>query len=161
MLLISSILDADKVYEELVLSYSVIFSRDARSKQIAKKLFASRKLEVVFVDQNTREVPPGTVIITKWESYFEGQSPMLSHFERYRGHFAFLKKEMDEWKPQTIKELLQPGYKDRLTWYATMFGILIAILGFIGTVTGIISAVTGWIAMNAALKALEIQMLQG
>lgn len=155
------ILDADKVYEELILSYSLLFSRDPTSQQIAKQLFSSRNLNVAFVDESTQDVPHDAVIITKWESHFERQSPMLSHFERYRGHFAFLKKEMDEWKPQTIKELLQPGYKDRLTWYATMFGILIAVIGFVGMVTGVISAVTSWIAMNAALQALELQRLQG
>jgi hypothetical protein len=67
---------------------------------------------------------------------------------------------MAEWKPRTIRELLQPGYNDRFLWYATALGIGIAGLGVIAIVTGIISAVTSYIAMKVALESLALQNLQ-
>src|SRR5271155_3552769 len=115
-----SLLSAHNVYEEIVLSYSLLFSRDEKSRNIARKLFSACNAKVTFIGTEFPRLDRKVVIITDWTIYHFGQTPMLSHFEHYRGHFAFLQKQMQEWKPHTIKDLLQPGYKDRFTWYASM-----------------------------------------
>ena len=98
----------------------------------------------------------GYVIILNWESSFkEGRDPMMSTFQLYRGHFHLLQQQMEHWKPEKRADLLQPGYKDRFTWYTTIFALVIGALGIISIITSIISAVTGVIQMNAALAALR------
>jgi hypothetical protein len=96
---------------------------------------------------------PWSVIISEWDIYFSEQTPMLQHFEYYQGHFAVLQGEMERWRPRTFRELLQPGYNDRFTWYATMFSIVIAAIGIIGIVTSIIQTVV-------AFNAFKLQQLQ-
>jgi|SRR5579859_2605232 len=157
----SRLLNAHNLYEEIVLSYSILFSRNPQSRAIARKLFASHGLNVAFVSEESPALKPRTVVITNWEIYFFGQTPMLSHFQYYRGHFAFLQQQMKEWTPQTARDLLQPGYTGRLTWFATMFGIFIGVVGVLSLVTGIISAVVGYIAMNAALESLRLSRSPG
>jgi hypothetical protein len=152
------LLGADNLVTELNYSYSLIFSRDEESREIARKLFATRNLTPVFYNHDTDmrgQFPPGTVFIGEWDAFQLGETPMLRDFERYRGNFAFLQQQMEQWKPESIRDLLQPGYKDRFTWYATVFGGTIAFIGIIGVITGIISTATGIVSMNAALKALN------
>jgi len=134
-----------------------MFSRDETSKQIAKGLFSEYGLTPVFCDSHEMSTSqrPGKVIILNWESSFkEGRDPMMNVFQLYRGHFALLDKQMREWKPEKRGDLFQPGYKDRFTWYTTIFALLIGMLGIISIITSIISAVTGIIQMNAALAAI-------
>jgi hypothetical protein len=141
-----------------VLSYSLIFSRDLDSRKRAVRLFAPSK--VAFVGPDDRPPPIGSVVITNWDMYFGGQSPMLAHFPHYCGHFALVQKQMLEWKPHKFKDLFEPGYADRFTWYATMLGVVIAVVGIVGIVTSVISAVTGFVAMRAAQEGLILQKLQ-
>jgi hypothetical protein len=143
---------------ELTYSYSVIFSRDQRSKAIAKELFAEYELTPVFCDSHdmTTIGRTGRVILLNWESSFkEGRDPMLNAFQLYRGHFALIDRQMHNWKPEKKSDLLQPGYKDRFTWYTTIFALGIGMLGIVSIITSIISAATGIVQMNASLAALK------
>jgi hypothetical protein len=145
------------VYDELVLSYSLIFSRDHESRKLARRLFAPTK--VTFVGPYDRP-PVGTIVITKWNMYFGGQSPGLAHFPHYSGHFALLHKQMLEWNPHKWKDLFEPGYRNRFMYWATLLGVLIASVGIAGVIMSIISAVTGFISMKVALRGFQLQEVQ-
>ena len=150
-------LDAEDVYDELLLSYSLLFSRDLESQRIAQNLFSPRTVDFLGINDRPR---PGTVVVTKWEMYFGGQTPMVTHFSCFGGHLALLRHQMTEWKPEHNRDLFQPGYKDRFMWYATLLGGLIAILGIIGIITSVISATTSIVAINLARRSLCLQLNQ-
>lgn len=58
-----------------------------------------------------------------------GNIPRLEDFYLLRPRLHELQRDMNEWRPQTIRDLLRRGYKDPLTWY----GFCIAgFVGFIG-----------------------------
>jgi hypothetical protein len=153
-------LRAELVYDEIVLSYSLLFTRDEGSKRIAEKLFAAKGRKVWFIDG--KEIKPfrSTIGITEWNRYYLGQTPTLQHFEHFRGHFALIQKQMTEWKPQSFRDLFQPGYKDRFMWYATIFATLIAAIGIIGIVAAIIQATLAFEAYNAAMESIQLQKIQ-
>jgi len=100
------------------------------------------------------------VIIPDWSLFYQGQVPMYANFEFYRGHFGVLQKQMAEWKPQKISELLQPGYKDRFSWYATWVSIIFAFLGVIAIVTSILQTYWSYEGAAASIESLALQRSQ-
>jgi len=48
---------------------------------------------------------------------------MLLHFHHYRGHLAFIKKQMAEWKPQELRDYHICYYSDSGSiYFAPLFG---------------------------------------
>jgi len=139
-------LGASTVYDELVLTYSFLFTRDASSKKIATELFAGHDMTVVFVSGNSHRVDPPrwSVMITEWDFHFpKQQAPLLQHFERYRGHLASLLNEMAERKGQPPNFPPAPfqmrGYKDRFTLYVILFAVLIGVVSITSIMQTILS----------------------
>jgi len=87
---------------------------------------------------------------------YQGGTPMLSDFRYYRGHLAVIQKDMKDWGPENFKDLLQPGYKDRFVWFATVFGLIIAAVGIIGVITSIISTAVAIITLQATWKLIVL-----
>jgi hypothetical protein len=155
-----------------------LFTRDDNSKQIAdllfkrknaKLLFATKKIStaggtsrVVMMSLEGKQLVPAgrCVIIPDWSLFFEGQVPMYTHFDHYCGHFAVIQRQMAEWKPRKMSELLQPGYTDRFSWYATWVSIIFACLGAIAIVTSVLQTYWSYQGTNAAIQSLLLQKLQ-
>jgi len=97
-----------------------------------------------------KEVDPFTL-----RKYQRG-TPMLSDFRHYRGHLAVIQKDMKDWAPENFRDLLQPGYKDRFVWFATVFGLIIAAVGIIGVITSIISTAVAIITLQATWKLIVL-----
>jgi len=87
---------------------------------------------------------------------YQGGTPMLSDFRYYRGHLAVIQKDMKDWGPENFRDLLQPGYKDRFVWFATVFGLIIAAVGIIGVITSIISTAVAIITLQATWKLIVL-----
>jgi hypothetical protein len=85
---------------------------------------------------------------------------MYAHFDHYCGHLAVLQKQMVEWKPQKIGELLQPGYRDRFSWYTTWVTILFTFLSVLVIATSILQTYWGYQGTQAAIQSLALQRLQ-
>jgi hypothetical protein len=98
------------------------------------------------------------VVIPEWSLFFRGQVPVYANFDNYGGHFAVLQKQMAEWKPQKIRELLQPGYRDRFSWYTTCVSIVFAFLGVLLISTSIMQTYWGYQGTQATIKSLALQM---
>jgi hypothetical protein len=82
------------------------------------------------------------VEIPEWDDFaYRTRGPILQDFDYYRPHLASLLDQMREWKPRLKRELLIPGYRDRVTYYSAYFGIVIGILRLIGVISAIIAAV--------------------
>jgi hypothetical protein len=139
----------------MLLSYSLLFSRNAESRKIATKLFTRKEMNVVFLDEVKEEkgATSRTVEIIFWDAISPSVPPMAAHFNHFRGHLLALQTAMSEWKPRTVRELLQPGYKDRFTWYATIIALFISLIGTAGVILGILQIIV-------AFKAYNLQKLQ-
>jgi hypothetical protein len=166
------------MYDEILHTYALLFTRDEESKKIAQNLFRKHdaKLFIASIEGpedekvfnmvirtvgGERRVPKGRcVVIPEWSMFFRGQVPMYAHFDNYGGHFAVLQKQMAEWKPQKIGELLQPGYRDRFSWYTTWVSIVFAFLGVLVIATSIMQTYWGYQGTQAAIKSLALQKLQ-
>jgi len=184
-------LEADTLSDEILRTFSLLFTRDLESKNIAKRLFASHNATLwivdhrsLNVDNNPSEFPKTraptrkrlrTVVIPEWALFFQepnggrshyrgaqviestGQLPMYSHFDYYAGHFAVVKKQMLEWKPRTFREMFQPAYADRFSWFATWVSITFAGLGVIAIVTSIMQTYWAYEATAATVQSLMLQ----
>jgi hypothetical protein len=121
-------------------------------------LFADKDIGVDFVTlfnfiQDSPDSPTPAaedkIRIMRWyDPTVRGEGPLLSHFEYYRPHLALLMKQMSTWKPQRRGDLLKVGYNDRFTYYSTMFGVGIGILGLAGVISTIIGTVVAWLALK-------------
>ena len=212
--MLNRLLKANGLYDEILRTYALLFTRDEASKRIAAKLFQDRGATLLIASrQNIKQVEksevdshpvngssrrrvfrsftsskqllkedkpvnpqivlktidgkihPGTnlykcVIIPEWSIFFQGQLPMYTHFDYYRGHVALVKNQMAQWKPQTAGELFQAGYGDRFGWYATWISIVFACLGLVAIVCGILQTYWGYQATQATLLSLHLQQQQ-
>lgn len=132
----------DNVAEEIQLSYSLLFTRNQQAKDAAKKLFQG-KADIIFVKNEKLEAAnrgasnqcldgantPNSIRIVEWD---EGRAPTLAHFIYLRVRLATLREQMLEWKPEGFKDILTPGYADRFTFYTTLFGLFVGLLGGMG-----------------------------
>lgn len=166
-------LAADTIYDEILLTYALLFTRDDKSKQIADRLFGEHGFELLItelkggengkniVTTNVRgkEIIPtdGKVVIPSWSLFYRGQVPMYTHFNHFRGHFAVLKKQMGEWKPTSVGELFQAGYQDRFSWYVTWITISFGVLGVIAVITSIMQAYWSYKGTALAQESLSMQ----
>lgn len=85
---------------------------------------------------------------------------MYTHFEFYCGHLAVFQKQMADWKPQRIAQLLQPGYRDRFSWYTTWASVFFAFLGVLVIAMSILQTFWGYHGTQAAIQSLALQKLQ-
>jgi hypothetical protein len=67
---------------------------------------------------------------------------------------------MRAWRPQSLRHLFKPGYKDRFTYYTQMFALFIAGLGLVGVILSMIQTAYAIVAVKIAREALEIQKQQ-
>jgi len=141
-------LEADTLYEEVSDTYSLLFSRSRKSKEIARSLFQTQGFEVKFTNNPYEDAAaadsrparrrgrwPSTesiqldrrrvINILQWEVY--GSIPTVDSFHHFRSHIVLLEKKMMDWHPQTIRDLFSPGYRDRFTFYTAYFGLFIAL----------------------------------
>jgi hypothetical protein len=160
-------LKTDSIGYEIRSSYSLLFSRKERSRKKAVKRFSNLGISVQFTDKY--EYGPKdasqkkSVRIAKWDRRpflhrYRSGSPHLEQFQHYRFHLASLQRQMNEWKPQTVRELFIPGYKDRFAWWTTIFAASIGLFGKIGLVASIIQTVVAFQSYNVSVQALNISL---
>jgi hypothetical protein len=51
------------------------------SRNLARRLFEAEGVKVAFVNKKFPDFPANTVILTDWDLYFSGETPMLSNFD--------------------------------------------------------------------------------
>jgi hypothetical protein len=143
-------LDINTIVDEIADSFSLIFTRNDESKEIGRKLFADKGIPMVYEDDLT---------YGRWRFVIHPYSrtyPMLSDFEHYRGHLAVIQKDMKDWGPESFRDLLQPGYKDRFVWFATIFGLIIASVGVVGVIMSIIAVAIAIATLQATWKLVVL-----
>jgi hypothetical protein len=122
---------------ELLYSHVLFFGRDKASERIAKSL----GLNIPLIREFRDEWSP---IRTELQ---------LQHFPIYGTRLQCIQRKLNEWRPQSIKELGVRPYKDPLTYYAFWFAIFLGVVSVLGLVAGIVQA-------YATVKSLELQIIQ-
>lgn len=60
-----------------------------------------------------------------------GNIPRLEDFTLLRPRLFELQREMNDWRPQSVKDLFKRGYRDPLTWYGFWFATIIGSIGIL------------------------------
>jgi hypothetical protein len=81
-------------------------------------------------------------------------------FTFFGGRLETIHNEMQTWRPQSLRHLLKPGYKDRFSYYTQMFALFIAVIGLVSVVLSIIQTAYTIKGVNIALASFELQRLQ-
>ena len=169
-----SALDASTLSQEIQRTYSLLFSRTPASRRIAKQLFRRRGIEVEFTkdiftqirtDQAsglkiiglTTHQPYPRLYIQNWG---KEEGPTLADFQHLRPQLAFLKNEMDDWRPHRFADVFIPAYRDRFTWSSTMFAFAIGVLSIISVITSMVQTEIAYQGLDIAREALELQKNQ-
>jgi hypothetical protein len=122
---------------ELMYSHVLFFARDERSEEIGKLLGIDMDMIRDFRDN-----------YSTMESDFEARD-----FPIYATRLRNIQKKMDEWRPQTIRELAIRPYRDPLSFYAFWFATFIGAVGVLGLAASISQT-------YASFKAISLQLEQ-
>jgi hypothetical protein len=60
-----------------------------------------------------------------------GNIPRFEDFVLLRPRLWELRQEMEDWRPQRVRDLFQRGYRDPLTWYGFWFATIVGTLGIL------------------------------
>lgn len=122
---------------ELLYSHVLFFGRDKLSEKIAKSLGIPIQLIRDFRDEWS---PVRTDL-------------QLQHFHIYGTRLQCIQKKLNEWRPQSIKDLGVRPYRDPLTYYAFWFAVFLGVVSVLGLIAGIVQA-------YSTVKSLELQIVQ-
>jgi len=112
----------------------LLFGRDEKSARIGKSL----GVDILFI-----------------QGFRDGYSPfrstlLLQHFPIYQTRLQHIQKRMNEWRPQSFRELFIKPYRDPLSFYALQFASFVGVMTILGL--GATLAQT-----YAAFKAIAMQ----
>ena len=113
---------------EISRSHALIFLQEPsfRSHRLAHSLHID--LGQVSLAAQVRPVDFKTVFYDALEF---GNIPRLEDFLLLRPRLFELQREMNEWRPQKLRDLFRRGYKDPLTWYGFWFATIVGSLGIL------------------------------
>lgn len=84
----------------------------------------------------------GTILIEIWGADPRGRQVLsLGRFKHFLPHLVYLQKELKNWNPRKVKEMLTPSYSQRFAWYTAWYGLFFSTLGSLVILIGILQTV--------------------
>jgi hypothetical protein len=108
------------LFYELVYSHLLFFDRDQASKKFAK----SQNIDILFLK--------GFRVHSPVEDEFQ-----LQDFPIYGNRLHHIRKKMNEWHPQRLRELWIRPYRDPLAFYGFWFATILGIVAVLGLMTSL------------------------
>jgi hypothetical protein len=120
---------------EIGRTYALLFLQEptAVSRHEAKRL--GLDLENFSLGGGVRAVEFRNIF---YDSLLLGNIPRLEDFQLMRRRLYELQKQMNDWRPQGVRDLFKKGYKDPLTWYGFIFAISFGLIGILGLAVAIV-----------------------
>lgn len=91
---------------------------------------------------------------------FGSNLPIAGEFPIYGRHLLHLSKQMQEWKPRSLGDLLIAAYRDRLAWFTAVFGLVFGFLGLFALFMGILQTAVGIVTLQATWETIKLQKQQ-
>jgi hypothetical protein len=125
---------------EIGRSYALLFLQSSHHQPHALKIAEELGLQLERVNLGGG-VQPFEFCEIFYDSLEWGNLPRLEDFVLLRPRLHELQRQMNGWRPQTLGELWQRGYKDPLTWYGFIFAVFVGIIGILSLAVSIIQTV--------------------
>ena len=74
----------------------------------------------------------------------------LEHFPTYAPQLQRIQQKMNDWRPQTFRQLAERPYKDPITFYTFWTGLTLGIVTVINLILGIVQ-------VYASINAMKMQ----
>ena len=74
----------------------------------------------------------------------------LQHFPTYSPRLQHIQRKMNDWRPQTFRQLAERPYKDPMTFYAFWAALALGIVSVMSLTASIVQA-------YVSIKALQLQ----
>lgn len=168
----------DLLWDELQMTYSLLFGQTALGKKIGSEMIASTNPEnqrIPHMPEAIRErkvlsrhgylvykaTPDSEFTFEDWGTEKQmprasSRPPIPSDFQYFGPRLELLYKHMLADQPRTYLDVFRPGYTDRFTWYTQMFAMLIAFLGVLNVILSLVQTVYTGVAYRDA-KSLAVQ----
>jgi hypothetical protein len=182
MILMYRCFGLERLLDEIVLSYSLLFSQSNKGRRTLKQIAKKPVNEVTHLERFTRDGRVsdrflGTIrsyylghtadriVVFNWKSlnqslkYFRypNSAPSLEDFSIFRERLLELKRKMDNYKTRSVGDLLKPGYGDRFTWYKQMFFLTIGMIGLFFSIVQTACAIKSYNeSVKLTLQGLDV-----
>lgn len=125
-----------KFYEELFLTYVLLFGRDEKNAELGRSKVG---------------LPPDFVEHLKASHRKAQNIHALQTFVIYGTRLRTIQDTLEKWRPRSIAQLAVRPYHDPLSYYAFWAVIIFGFIGLLGLATSIIQAVGSFKGVNVTL----------
>lgn len=113
---------------ELWKTYLLLFSRDDASMHIA----------------TTNGVNMSVLRTCRFHIFPVNVPLQLEDFPFFQHRLHLIQEKMDEWRPQSVKQLFTRGYRDPINYYTFVTAMFFGVLGIVGVAASIVQAVASF-----------------
>jgi hypothetical protein len=165
------------LFDELILSYSLLFGQSDNGMKVLATLLdtpvkgpieSMTKEDQMQLCFNTSDNTVDVRVIG-WTNDLLREfgaltvPPSLDDFRLFGGRLERIQREMHNWRPRRLRDLLRPGYGDRFMWYTQMFALGIAGIGifvlFLSIIQTAFAIKSYYDSLNIAQQNLEVAIM--
>ena len=115
---------------EIARSHALLFLQESHLTPQVQKIAHALNLDLSPL-RLVAQVRPLAFRAVFYDALELGNIPRFEDFELLRPRLWELRQEMEDWRPQNVRDLFQRGYRDPLTWYGFWFATIVGTLGIL------------------------------